>query len=804
MMRKVADIFKTMEYGPAPESDKDVMAWLEGGERKFMPFINGEFVKGKREFVTITAPGDGRKLAEVAQSTQKDVDNAIKAAREAQESWAKLSGFEKGKYIYALARAMYDHARSFEVVESLDNGKPFRETHNADIPLAIKHLDNHADFANVIDSDPEFRDYEPYGVVGQIIPWNFPLVMLVWKISVALASGNTIVLKPSEQTPLSAMKVAELCYEIGLPEGVVNIVPGDGKVGAMITEATAKGKIDKIAFTGSTEVGRIIRKATAGSDAGITLELGGKSPFIIMDDADLDSAADGVVDAIWFNQGEVCCGGSRILVHEAVHDKFIEKLRTRMSRLRIGGPLDKSIDMGAVVDRTQWERINGFVEGAKADGAEIFQPHGMKADSCFYPPTLVTKVNTTHRIVQEEVFGPVVTAMSFRTHDEAVELANNTRYGLAASVWSESASKLNEISSRLKCGVVWQNGTNKFDGMAGFGGYRESGYGREGGREGIFAYMKHKSEVVTKSADVSAPETEYKSRIHSDGIDQTRKFYIGGAEKRPDGGDRSLVITDGFLLGRVGKGNRKDIREAVKAAKDAEGGWAGKTPYQRGQVLKFIAERLDAHADQVRQSLQDSTGCSPTEAQLEVQQSLRALFNAAAWASKHEGVVHRPSDGKTIIPALNEYIGVIGIAAPNEKPLLSFVTMVSSAIAMGNTVIAVPSEKYPLPAMDLTQIFRTSDVPGGVINIIAGNRDELSKVLAQHDNVDAMWYHGSAEGSKMVEQEAAMSNLKQTWVNCGKAYDWDALATTDSKILARRATQVKNIWVPWSEGITAG
>ena len=810
-MSKVTDIFESMEYGPAPESDKDVMAWLKSYGKKFTPFINGKFLSAEgRDYTEVTAPGDGRFLAEIAQSTQEDVDNAIKAAHEAQKGWAALSGFERGKYLYALARAMYDHARSFEVLESLDNGKPFRETHNADVQLAIKHFDHHADFANIIDNDREFEDYKPYGVVGQIIPWNFPLLMLAWKVAPALAAGNTVILKPSEQTPLSAMMFAELCREVGLPPGVVNVIPGNGSgVGSKIINAAAQQKINKIAFTGSTEVGRIIRKATAGSGAGLTLELGGKSPFIVFDDADLDSAADGVVDAIWFNQGEVCCGGSRILVQESVHDKFIEKLKARMSRLRIGGPLDKSIDMGAVVDRTQWTNINNFVEGAKKEGAEIFQPHKVDAQSCFYPPTLVTKVNTSNTIVQEEVFGPVVTAMSFRTHDEAVELANNTVFGLAASVWSENTSKLNEVSSRLKCGVVWQNCTNKFDAMAGFGGYRESGYGREGGYEGLFAYMKHKSEdglhflggeIVT--ADVSKPNHKFKSILNQD-IDLTRKMFIGGAEKRADGGDMIPVVADfnGKLIGRVGKGNRKDIREAVKAASAAEAGWAGKTPAQRGQILKFIAERLSKRKVEFIETMRDS---GVLDASVEFDHSIKTLFNAAAWASKLEGKLHRPADGKFIIPALNEPVGVVGIAAPNEQPLLSFVTMVSHAIAMGNTVVALPSEKFPIPAMDLAEIFRTSDVPGGVINIVTGDRDELSKVLAQHNNVDALWYHGSEEGSKMVEQEAAMSNLKQTWVNCGKAYDWEALATKDSKALARRATQVKNIWQPWSEGITAG
>jgi len=800
MSNKIVDIFKNLEYGPAPESDENVTAWLENGARKFTPFINGKFIVDKNhEYFETVAPGDGRILGKIAQATEKDVDTAVRAARKAQKDWAALPGSERAQYLYKIARIIYDRARSFEVLESLDNGKAFRETHNADIPLAIKHFDHHADFANIVDMDSEFNEYEPHGVVGQIIPWNFPLLMLAWKIAPALATGNTVVLKPAELTPLSAMMFAEVCAEAGLPPGVVNIITGDGHVGAMITQHK---DINKVAFTGSTDVGRIIRKATAGTGKSLTLELGGKSPFIVLDDADLDSAVEGVVNAIFFNGGQVCCGGSRLLIQESIKDQFIDKLKSRMDKMRIGGPLDKSIDMGAIVDRTQWERISGFVEEARAGGADIHQPCTTDSKGCFYPPTLVTNVSTSDRIIQEEVFGPVIAAMSFRTYDEAIALANNTAFGLAASVWTENSSKANEISSRLKCGVVWQNGTNQFDAMAGFGGYRESGYGREGGYEGLFAYMKHASEKgMDKEADIAKPSRKFTSTLQDD-VDLTRKLFIGGAEKRADGGDvLSVVNDDDVLLGRIGNGNRKDIRNAVEAAQKAEGGWAGKTPAQRGQVLKFIAERLSLRSNEFAEKLQQSAGYTQEKAKKEVAQSINALFNAAAWASKYEGRVHRPADGKSIIPALNEQIGVVGIAAPNEDPLLSFVTLTAMAMAMGNTVVAVPSEKHPLPAMDLAQIFRTSDVPSGIINIVTGDRDELSEVLTKHDEVDAMWYHGSTAGSKMVEEVSAAGNLKQSWVNNGKAFNWEALATKDSKQLARRATQLKNIWVPWGEGV---
>jgi aldehyde dehydrogenase (NAD+) len=412
---------------------------------------------------------------------------------------------------------------------------------------------------------------------------------------------------------------------------------------------------------------------------------------------------------------------------------------------------------------------------------------------------LVTGVSTSSSIVREEVFGPVLAAMSFRTFDEAVSLTNNTSFGLAASVWTESMSKANEVASRVKCGVVWLNGTNQFDASCGFGGYRESGYGREGGREGLLAYMKPKGEKNRPDADVSAPTEDYKTIIKG-GIDQTPKMFIGGAEPRPDSGYSLKVVNDeGKLLGEVGKGNRKDIRNAVEAARKAEG-WAGSTGDARGQVLRFIAEKLENRADEFSQRLQSMTGVSKREADKEVQLTLQALFNFAAWAENFEGTVHRPPT-RALVPTLNEPLGIVGVACPNEKPLLSMVTMMAANMAAGNRTVIVPSEKFPLLATDLTQVLRASDVPGGVVNIVTGGRDDLSKTLAEHLEVDALWYHGSAEGSKAVEIATAKSNLKQTWTNCGKAEDWEKLSTDGAETLMRRATQVKNIWVPWGEGV---
>ncbi len=380
------------------------------------------------------------------------------------------------------------------MLESLDNGKPIRETRDLDVPLAARHFYHHAGWAQL--QEQEFSAYGPLGVVGQIIPWNFPLLMLAWKVAPALAAGNTVVLKPAEYTSLTALLFAELAHKAGLPPGVLNIVTGDGQTGAALVDHP---DVNKIAFTGSTEVGRLIRQKTAGTGKSLTLELGGKSPFIVFDDADLDGAVEGIVDAIWFNQGQVCCAGSRLLVQEGIAAEFTRRLKRRMGTLRVGHPLDKSIDMGAIVDPIQLQRIGALVDRGVAEGAEKFQPDiVMPTTGCFYPPTLLTNVQTASTVATEEIFGPVLVSMTFRTPDEAVQLANNSRYGLSASIWSETIGLALDIAPKLQCGVVWVNATNLFDAAVGFGGYRESGFGREGGREGIFEYLKLKAWAARK------------------------------------------------------------------------------------------------------------------------------------------------------------------------------------------------------------------------------------------------------------------------------------------------------------------
>jgi len=808
------DIFDTMEYGPAPESPAAVNAWLEDHERRFGFFIDNAWVIPEGiEFFTSSNPATLEKLADTAQARQEEVDLAVASARRAFNSWSKTPGNLRARYLYAVARNIQKHQRLLSVLESMDNGKPFRESRDIDVPLLARHFYYHAGWAQLMDT--ELKDYQAVGVIGQIIPWNFPLLMLAWKIAPAIAMGNTVVLKPASYTRLSALLFAEIIAEAGLPPGVVNIITGSSKAGSLLV---THPDVDKIAFTGSTEVGRILRRQTAGTGKRLSLELGGKSPFIVFDDADLEGAVEGVIDAIWFNQGQVCCAGSRLLVQENIAERFIGMLKERMGHMRVGDPLDKAIDMGAIVDRTQWDTVDGWVKTGLKEGGSLFQPDiAMPDKGLFYKPTLITNLEPAAATVQEEIFGPVLVALTFRTPDEAIQLANNTRYGLAASIWSENVNLALDVASKVKAGSVWVNCTNLFDAASGFGGYRESGFGREGGREGLFEYLRPAWQNRPRP-DFSPPENgQAKStwgtliparptlpsiaRIDENGmpdVDRTPKMYIGGKQVRPDGNyTRAVLSPRGELVGQVGDGNRKDIRDAVEAAHAAhlaKPGWAMRHGYNRSQILYFIGENLQARSQEFARRIALMTGQSVKSAFVEVEASVDRLFTYAAWADKYGGSVQETTL-RGITVGVNEPVGVIGVACPDENPLLAFVSLVAPAIARGNTVVAIPSEKYPLSATDLYQVLDTSDVPPGVVNIVTGGRDHLTKTLIQHEDVDGMWYFGSAEGSYWVEYLSAV-NMKRTWVNFGLTLNWfDADMGAGSEFL-REATQVKNIWVP--------
>ncbi len=789
-MSKVKEILQSMDYGPAPEDESNVRVWLKTHAAGFGHFIDGAFTAPGATF-EVRNPAREEILARVSQGSEADVDAAVAAARRAFSGWASTPGHQRARSLYALARLIQKRERFLSVLESLDNGKPIRESRDIDIPLAARHFYHHAGWAELLAG--EFPDHAPLGVCGQIVPWNFPLLMLAWKIAPALAAGNTVVLKPAEFTPLTALAFAEICREAGLPNGVVNIITGDGSTGAALAR---HADVDKIAFTGSTEVGRLIREATAGSGKKLTLELGGKSPFVVFEDADLDGAVEGVVDAIWFNGGQVCCAGSRLLVQESVAEAFYARLKRRMASLRVGDPLDKSIDMGAIVAPVQLQRIRDLVAKGVSEGASLHQTGEVPTNGCFYPPTLLTDVEPASTVAEVEIFGPVAVAMTFRTPDEAVALANNTRYGLAASIWTENIDLALDVAAKTKAGVVWVNATNMFDAGAGFGGYRESGFGREGGREGFAEYLTPKwtkrPAEATPRASLSAAPAEA-SGAH--GIDRTAKLYIGGKQARPDSG-YSFTVRDahGAPLGQAGLGNRKDIRNAVEAAAKATG-WSGASAHNRAQVLYYVAENLAAREEEFVRRL--AAMASPDDAAREVAAAIARLFYYAAWADKYDGRVHATKT-RHVTLAMHEPWGVMGIVCPDEAPLLALVSLLAPALAMGNRIIAVPSPSQPLAATDFYQVLDTSDVPAGVVNIVTGDPDTLSKTLAEHHEVAALWYVGSASGGAAVEKASA-SNLKATWSNDGRPRDWFSVSEGQGPEYLRRATQVKTIWVPYGE-----
>ncbi len=779
-----------LSYEETLESDKEAIEWLKKYNYKFGHFINGQFIKPKKLFDTIN-PANSIKIASISSGTKSDIRLAIEASRKGLVRWQKLTSHERAKYIYSIARNIQKNSRTIAVLESMENGKPIRESRDIDIPLAIRHFYHHAGWAQLVES--EFIDFSPLGICGQIIPWNFPFLMLSWKIAPALAAGNSLILKPAEQTSLTALYFAEICQSVGLPPGVVNILTGNGDTGS---ELIKQPELSKIAFTGSTEVGRKIKKDLAGSGKSITLELGGKSPFIIFDDADIDGAIEGLVDAIWLNQGQVCCAGSRLLVQEPIYATVYKKLIARMKKIRVGNPLDKSIDMGAIISSEQLNRINSMVSDSVKDGAELFQcalPNDL--EGFYFPPSLINKVSPSMTIFQEEVFGPVLVCSTFRTPSEAVELANNSKYGLSASIWTENINLALDIAPKIKAGVIWINSTNMFDAAVGFGGYRESGYGREGGKEGMFEYLKKDLTTVRNGSPPFTKNRKHISNNDKSPIDETKKMYIDGKQVRGDSG-HSLRVFDrnNKEIACIGRGNRKDIRNAVEAA-NAQKKWPELSSHARAQIIFYLAENLAQRKNEFVNLLSQSQYCN--DPGIEFDMCLESLFTFASWADKHDGLVHQaPIRANTL--AINEPIGTLGIICPEHYPLSTFVNLFASAISQGNRVVIIPSETFPLPALNMYQIFDTSDLPGGVVNIVTGKHSEVIPTLSEHMSVEGIWHFGSAVHNASIDI-ASISNLKQTWILNRNHIDWLDKNNSIAKELLRKSTQVKNIWIPYGE-----
>lgn len=765
----VAEIFESMDWSPAPESRAEVDTWLESHGRTFGHYIDGRRQKPGKTFAT-TNPATGETLAEVTQGREADVAKAVKAARKAAKGWAATSDHDRARVLYAIARGLQKHARLFAVLETLDTGKPIREARDIDVAKAARHFYHHAGQAEL--RAELMPGAAPWGVCGQIVPWNFPLLMLAWKVAPALAMGNTVVLKPAEWTPLTALAFGDICDAAGVPPGVINIVTGDGATGA----ALVASEIDKLAFTGSTEVGRALRRETAGRAMGLTLELGGKSPYVVFEDADIDSAVEGIVDAIWFNGGQVCCAGSRLLVQEGIAEDFLARLRARMVKIRVGDPLDKSIDMGAVVHADHRANVLTLLE--KTGGTVT---RGTCPDGCYLPPMLVTDLHGDDPLMAEEIFGPVLVATTFRTPAEAVQLANDTRYGLAASVWSQDIDVALATAPKIKAGVVWVNGTNMLDAAAPFGGMKESGFGREGGVAGLSAYVrpgtgKALPNMKQHSATGPLPDT----------IDRTAKMFIGGKQARPDGGYTRAIAGPKGTVGEVGIANRKDLRTAVEAAQAAKS-WSASPGHLRAQILYYLAENLSARAAEFDARLAAQTGGGA-----ETAEAVRHLFRWAAWADKHDGrTLGVPMGG--LVLTLNPAMGVIGAFASEDRPLIALAQVIGAALATGNRLILVAPQSAPLSATDLMQVIETSDVPAGVLNILTGDHAELAPQMAGHMDVDAVWSFSSADISAVVEREAA-GDLKRTWVNNGRTRDWTA---QDAAPFLAAATEVQTIWIPF-------
>ena len=705
-------------YAPAPESRAIVSL-----EERYGLYVGGEMVEPRSgEWFTTISPADEEPLAEVAQAGPEDVDAAVSAARDGFATWSELRPAERAKYLFRIARILQERSRELAVAESLDGGKPIKESRDVDLPLAAAHFFYHAGWADKLEYAFANRRPRPLGVAAQIIPWNFPLLMLAWKVAPALACGNSVVLKPAETTPLTALIFADVCRQAELPAGAVNIITGDGSTGAELVKHTG---IDKVAFTGSTEVGKAIQRELAGRGVPHTLELGGKAANIVFDDCALDQAVEGIVNGIYFNQGHVCCAGSRLLVQESILEPLIGKLRARLATLRLGDPLDKNTDIGAINSRAQLDRIQELVASGEAEGAELFQPACELPERGFwFPPTVFTNVAQSFRIAQEEIFGPVLSVMTFRTPSEAVEKANNTAYGLSAGVWTREG-----LAHPLDDGAP--------------PGRRRLGQHVQPVRPGV-AVRRLQGVGLRPRGRPARPRGVHEVRRMSRlPVKKTYKLYIGGAFPRSESG-RTFAV-DGH---NVALASRKDARDAVRAARAAFARWSGATAYNRGQVLYRLAEMMEARGGDL------AAVCSGRD---EVERSIDRVVWYAGWADK----LAQALGGANAVagPYFNftvpEPTGVVATLAPDEPALEGLVSRVMPALVSGNVVVAVASEPGSLAAIELAEAAATSDMPGGALNILTGRKEELGPILAGHADVNAIDLTGANGDVAELERLAA-------------------------------------------------
>lgn len=807
----VADLIANLDYSPAPESPLAAMAWLEDGKRVFGNFIDGVFTPPGKTLFDAINPATGKVLGHFTQSGQDEVDAAYQAAERAQKKWAKLTPYRRAKFLYALERALMKYRRLFEVLESMNKGKPFMREAKGDVTLSARHLGQHAALAN--NFRHLFPGREAGGVIGAVIAWNFPLMLLIWKLAGAIAAGNTIVIKPGDTTPVTAMLFAEIAQKIKLPPGVMNIVTGDRETGKLMVAHPIPWKIS---FTGSTPAGQHIQQVLAGTNKKFTAELGGKTPIIVFPDSDLDSVVEAIVRSILMNSGEVCCACSRLIVHQSVAPRLIEMLQRRFARIRVGDQLDKNTDMGPQNSKAQLEKILRMIELARENGATVWQPDCVLPEGgCYTKPTILTNIGTDDPVAKGEVFGPVIAAFEFRTTAEAVELAKRTEFGLAVSIYTNDVAKANHVAKAMKAGTVWINCVEQFDGAAGFGGSRMSGFGREGGYEGMFDVTVDASGPVDPYApqpnpepipeiqelgldqrdELTPPPIDLRLVEDSDDspLDTTLRFLVNGELVRPDGEMCFAVMSSsGEYLGDVGNANRKDLRNAVSAAYKAKDSWADKGGDMRRKVLMFMAERLRLNRFRLASEILRQTGCTSREAFAEVDLAIEQLFTWASWAVTYGGTIQTVAQANMSCIATNGPIGVAGVRAPDTSPLLGIIDLIGPLLAMGNSVVLI-SGKHALTAMTLVEIFGVKDMPPGVLNILtAKDPDKLATSLAKHGAVNVLWCFGASDATVREIKTEAACNMKQVWAGPALLLDW--MRSGDPREALRHATEVTNIW----------